>query len=295
MGGDDLGSDDEEWMAKVATPIKDRDDISDNIQAPPTENEESRKRKTENDDSDGQANPKRNKHESAENLLVESGRNIQKQPLEAQAVFLTTAVKHYCLVAKGSTPMSQHFSLTPKDFYHSNKDNIAECVTDVLSLKKLKKWKQVKSPCVVIICMSARRSVEVVKQFSFLKTRIAKLFPKNASPEEQRQQLQSTPFGLAVGTPSRLSVLAGCSDENVAEGLNFDRTHLVVLDSFLSNKMYSVVSAVLYNSVDCFRNDKSNSPYAVVVRQLCLIQPRTVCLCSKRRYSRSFGKDKTYA
>ena len=109
-------------------------------------------------------------------------------------------------------------------------------------MKKLKKWKRTKSPCVVVICISARRAVAVLKELSALKIRAAKLFPKNGSTEEQREQLQTTPFGMVVGTPHRLSVLAGCEGQEAT--LDFSETKLVVLDTHLSNKQYSVVRPI---------------------------------------------------
>jgi len=81
---------------------------------------------------------------------------------------------------------------------------------------------------------------------SRLKVRIAKLFPKNGSVEEQRRQLSSTPFSIAVGTPHRLNALLSSSPPSSSsasdrmKGLRLDKTQLVVLDDFSTPKNYTV-------------------------------------------------------
>jgi U3-containing 90S pre-ribosomal complex subunit len=78
--------------------------------------------------------------------------------------------------------------------------------------------------------------VAILKDLTALKIRVAKLFPKNGSVEEQSSQLASASFGLAVGTPHRLLTL--CSQGKKA--LSFDRTKLFIMDSDISNKQYTV-------------------------------------------------------
>jgi hypothetical protein len=94
---------------------------------------------------------------------------------------------------------------------------------------------------VQIVSISARRAVAILKEISILKVRAAKLFPKNGSIDEQAQQLSSLAFGIAVGTPHRLLSLCR-SDRNVKHtSLNLlDRANLLVFDSNVTNKQYSV-------------------------------------------------------
>jgi len=98
----------------------------------------------------------------------------------------------------------------------------------------------------LIVCISARRAVAALKELASLKVRAAKLFPKNGSVEEQRQQLSGAAVGLAVGTPHRLLQLmavAGDSDDGPQRQqrlLTLDRTQLVVLDCQLSHKQFTV-------------------------------------------------------
>lgn len=242
MGGDDLGSEDEAWMTSLAAPTNDNSDSEKEDEQPSQEDAKSRKRKVEQVSKTGDGSATKSKKlQSTDRLIVEAGRNIEEKSAEEQAAFLTTAVKHYSLLESDSVDLGT-LKFLPR-YFSKSKDgsNMTEKIKDVLSMKRLKKWKQTGSPCVVVICISARRAVAILKELSSLKIRVAKLFPKSGSTTEQRAQLKSTPFGLAVGTPHRLAALAGCTDEG-GVSLDFEQTQLVVFDTHLSNKQYSVVS-----------------------------------------------------
>jgi len=104
----------------------------------------------------------------------------------------------------------------------------------------------------VIVCISARRAVAVLKELASLKVRAAKLFPKNGSVADQRKQLaQAHGIGIAVGTPHRLQQLAAAENDDDNNNNNnagraagslslFDRTQLVILDCELSHKQFTV-------------------------------------------------------
>lgn len=91
----------------------------------------------------------------------------------------------------------------------------------------------------IIVCISARRAVTILKDLSALKIRVAKLFPKNGTVDEQCKQLSTTAFGVAVGTPHRLLALATKRSDGT-NPLAFDETKLIILDSDVSNKQYTV-------------------------------------------------------
>ena len=83
------------------------------------------------------------------------------------------------------------------------------------------------SPVVVIVCMSAIRAIEVIKEecksFHPL-CKIGKLFAKHFSVEEQRTYLGENEVRVAVGTPHRLSAL-------MADGsISLSHLKLVILD-----------------------------------------------------------------
>jgi hypothetical protein len=82
-----------------------------------------------------------------------------------------------------------------------------------------------------------------------LKVRTAKLFPKNGSVTEQRQQLITTPIPIAVGTPHRLRQLSSAVslDTTAAAGgggggsLQWDHVQLVIIDNYIvPQKQYTV-------------------------------------------------------
>jgi hypothetical protein len=244
--GDDLGSDDEGWMQNVdASGDEDSKEDDDRVDQRKSDralpSQPDKKRKLE-EDSSVEPKAKTKKNHSIDKVLVEAGRNIETSSKEEQAAFLTTAIKHYSLLASGSTQIGESLSFLPDYFRTSSKESLAENVRDAVSMKQLKAWKNTGSPCVVIVCISARRAVAVLKELSSLKLRVAKLFPKSGSLAEQKDQLRLSPFGVAVGTPHRLAVLAGCTEDAGRASLSFKQTQLVVFDSHLSNKQFSVVS-----------------------------------------------------
>jgi hypothetical protein len=102
------------------------------------------------------------------------------------------------------------------------------------SVKQLKTWKNTKSPMVLVLCLSARRAVQVLKDINSFKVRAAKLFAKHMSVSQQEEMLQSTPFGIAVGTPHRMQVL--CEKK----ALKLTHTKLVVLDAHKDAKNFTV-------------------------------------------------------
>lgn len=84
-----------------------------------------------------------------------------------------------------------------------------------------------RSPVVIIVCMSAIRAVELIKnecQSFGLLCKIGKLFAKHFSVDEQKAYLSGNEVRIAVGTPHRLSVL-------ISDGtLSLSLLRLVVLD-----------------------------------------------------------------
>jgi hypothetical protein len=257
--GDDLGSDDEGWMTNVAGDDDSKED-DDRASLPSKPDESSRKRKLEEESSvDPKANTK--KTHSIDKVLVTAGRNIEQASAQEQADFLTTAIKHYSLLASGSAQLKESLSFLPGYFRTSSKETLADNVREAVSMKQLKQWKYTGSPSVMIVCISARRAVTVLKELSSLKLRVAKLFPKSGSLAEQRDQLRLSPFGVAVGTPHRLAVLAGCTEDAGRSSLSFEHTQLVVFDTHLSNKQYSVVSTT-------FESDRETALLATIRRNV---------------------------
>ena len=233
MGGDDLGDYDDYLLAPVVADADSDDDSDDNIRSKRNLEETG---KDEGDDKEPSS--KKQKKLTNENVLIKAGCGIELSSVDDQLSFLKTSLKHYAMLAgtdeKDSVDESS-FKLTSKSLLSSTKETLPERLRDVVSLKRLKKHREVCSPAVVIVCQSARRAVAVLKDLTDLRLRATKLFPKNGEVQQQVTQLRLNPFPLAVGTPHRLSAL--CREE---KGLSFSHTQLVVLDCFVSKKQYTV-------------------------------------------------------
>ena len=75
----------------------------------------------------------------------------------------------------------------------------------------------------------------MLRPLSAFKARVAKLFGRHMSPEEQAAALAGAPVALAVGTPHRLASLLA------ADALKLDRTRLVLLDVRRDAKGFNVL------------------------------------------------------
>merc|ERR1719444_758332 len=75
-------------------------------------------------------------------------------------------------------------------------------------MKKLKRWKsEDNSPMIVIICISARRCVSILKGLAPMKIMCGKLFAKHMDLAQQVKMLKESTYGIVVGTPNRLLTL----------------------------------------------------------------------------------------
>ncbi|KAJ8013318.1 hypothetical protein DPEC_G00052020 [Dallia pectoralis] len=95
------------------------------------------------------------------------------------------------------------------------------------------KWAKVQSKhtekssaVMLIVCSSALRVIEVIKQMTTFKgeAKVLKLFAKHIKVEEQIKLLQKTVTHIGVGTPGRLTALIG------REGLSLSALRFLVLD-----------------------------------------------------------------
>ena len=231
MGGDDLGDDDEYLLA----PVVDNNDDEPVVKRPVVSDA--------NDEKSADQQPAAKKRKVLPNtnntnqVLIQAGCGIESSSVDEQLSFLQASLKHYSLLAadQGASKVTFSSSLTTKSLVSSMKDTLTDRLRDVVSLKRLKKHRDVRSPAVVIVAQSARRAVAILQELTPLHLRATKLFPKNGDVAQQVTQLRQTPFPLAVGTPHRLVALCAAP-----KGLDLARTQLVVLDAFVSKKQYTV-------------------------------------------------------
>jgi len=211
MGGDDLGSEDE----FLAAPLKAEDASSeDSVQ----EEDAFVDQRILNEEST-EAQPPAKKRRKEGDSLRRLGPDLRNQSLENQAKLLSQFT---------GTTFRQHQMAKAQE-----SPSLAKRIQGIISKKKLKKWKG-DSPCVLIVCLSARRAVQVLKELSPFNVRAAKLFAKHMTIDDQKDTLASGTFGLAVGTPHRILMLAQLG------ALSLKETQLVVLDTFLNAKNFSV-------------------------------------------------------
>ncbi len=193
---------------------------------------------------------KKQKTKTPKGLLLEVGRGIADSGPEEQAFFLWTAFTH-ALKLKGEEIDVEKFTanqfVQPKTIDTNSKyqKSMAKYLkSGVLpSMKRLKKWKVEKSPMVIIVCVSALRAVEILKEISSLNLRVAKLFAKHMNIDDQVNMLSKNSYGIAVGTPNRLLKLLQLPSIEGDEGdgaLSLDYTELIVIDNYEDKKKFTV-------------------------------------------------------
>ena len=249
---------------------------------------------------------KKNKKETptnSKNVLIHAGRGISLDSVEAQSMFLSTLYSHSIKLSEGTnnnnepttsatqgenndseeannnTNSKPSFSFQPhlystpsstdektRQFNHTNLASFIKS-GPLPSNKRLKNWKHAQSPMILIITLSARRSVELMKQLSTFKLPVCKLFAKHMNLEEQVGLLRGVGgsggeshshnhkhkgkkkkcYSLAVGTPSRLLKLllhGTTNDPNNSDGLGgalrLNHTELVIIDCHEDSKGWNV-------------------------------------------------------
>lgn len=223
MGGDDLGSDDEFLTAPIRAEGSSDDEASLNDDSSTESNNETTKRRLETKEVTTEATPtpptKRQKREARA-----LGDGVRDKSANEQALELTkfAGVKFHA----GRIAISDN----------RNSPSLMKRVQGIISKKRLKKHNKKGSPLVTVVCLSARRAVSVLKELAPFNVRVAKLFPKQGSIEEQATHLQSGSMAMAVCTPHRLLAL-------MKEGSqSFDFTELLVIDTFADKKRFTVAS-----------------------------------------------------
>jgi hypothetical protein len=304
MGGDDLGSDDEQYLTARAT-IDDSASNDDGNRARPTatttatatarrnrdagaeedivdSGPQQKKSKRDGDGSSSGGGSNMNREQSGDGgghgNLFRQALHVANQSPRQQAAFLQQAMRRYYSTsdAAGSAgPGSKDIlpAIHPSYFASFSSEqqepiqaaSFLDKLRSAVSNKKLKNWGShpssspaaAASPCVIVVCISARRAVSILQELAPLKIRVAKLFPKNGSVREQLDLLRPGPgkggsnsCSVAVGTPHRLLVLAEELSKTArgasgAEGGRpptpmTDRTQLVILDGHASSNQSTV-------------------------------------------------------
>lgn len=174
----------------------------------------------------------------AKNLLIETGREIHKFDTEVQATFLWTCVTHFLNKPPSSAKRNIHsksFIPSINNKNNNNDHNMSSFLKQhYTSCKKLKNWKHNQTFKVIIVCISARRAVSILKDIAPLKISMAKLFPKHMSLSLQKDALEKNKYGIAVGTPNRLLKLWQ------EDALHLKKTDFIVIDCWKDAKDFTV-------------------------------------------------------
>jgi hypothetical protein len=230
MEGDDIGDDD--YLLAPVQAYGDSDDdqeVQQKQSANVVDGKDSKRKRDQDESEDVESKKSPNKVESTKKRkggLLDLGRNLEDATTEKQVNFLTkwTETNFY---------PNQLASCVPSTDDHQT--SYFERLKSVVSKKKLKKWND-KSPMVLIVCLSARRAVQILKELAPSKIRVAKLFAKHMTIEEQEKMLHGSTFGIGVGTPHRLLTLARGNSAT----LSLQNTQLVILDTEPNPKNFCV-------------------------------------------------------
>jgi hypothetical protein len=197
MGGDDLGDDDLLLGAPVrgtSASSSDDEDAEESYGGRRIVDRESgdgsRKRRDRADDDDNSherdeqeedyglavngttkaaaSKTKKRAKKSPDQLLVLAGRDIERQSVEEQAAFLTTAIRHYSLLdgipvrsteddvddgggGTGPTTAAAATTIVRPGYLRKRHESgsFVDTIREAVSIKQLKKWKKIGSPCVV--------------------------------------------------------------------------------------------------------------------------------------------------
>mmetsp|Transcript_25344 Transcript_25344/g.45713 ORF Transcript_25344/g.45713 Transcript_25344/m.45713 type:complete len:343 (-) Transcript_25344:109-1137(-) len=241
---------------------------------------------TDDADDDDLSSKKRQKNSapllSTNKLMIQAGRGIALDSADSQATFLNTLYSHSIKLADSKSAadgendesssdtfsFQSHLYSHPetikedtKQFQHKNLEAFLKS-GPLPSMKRLKNWKHAHSPMVLVVTLSARRSVDLMKQLNPLKLPIAKLFAKHMSIDDQAAILKGAGkaggiakggkgrknsdrcYSLAVGTPGRLlKLLNHGKEEPGSEGLGALRlkhTEVVIFDCHEDSKGWTV-------------------------------------------------------
>ena len=299
MGGDDLGSDDE-YLAVVSggrgdddsSNVSDSDDdeLQHKVNSSSneiTDNNKKRQREQEEEQvgDDDDNNTKRAKKDldvksKKEHLrILQLAHDLEYSTSSEQATFLTRWINS---TDNDSGNTTEKLKFVPNQFMVPSTGgtqkgmaytSLGERLSNTMSKKRFKLWNKKHSPLVLIVCLSARRAVEILKELSSTnkseyanggcgyKFGIAKLFAKHLTVQQQCNMLQTTTYPIAIGTPHRLVTLLSTSknggtaeegdddNENTTNNnnnnddetaLSLKHTQLVILDCHKNTKNYTV-------------------------------------------------------
>ena len=122
------------------------------------------------------------------------------------------------------------------EFSQSHLRAFSSVFPSVKKALRLENLNEVGSPKALIVCSSASRATDIIKEISnVLKVKISKLYAKHFKVHQQVEMLQEK-IVVGVGTPNRLNKLIEVG------ALSLSETSIFVIDSYVDSKSFTVFS-----------------------------------------------------
>ncbi|XP_060785413.1 protein CMSS1 isoform X2 [Neoarius graeffei] len=215
----------EEPKEKVAKKRKLKTQEPDKVKKKKTVQKESfiAKRKTQSKDEEDGKKPRRRRKKTITDVLATS------EPAPGSPADLRSLVQSHFSVTR-SVIEQEELNLPESCFLRSNDltHSLSSYLKEVCPkwAKVQKQHTQKRSVVLLILCSSALRTIELIKQLTTFKgeAKVLKLFAKHIRAEEQIKQLSKSLAHIGVGTPGRLCTLIE------KEGLNLQGLRYFVLD-----------------------------------------------------------------
>lgn len=142
MGGEDIADDDLVWTQPVVA--SDESDGGDSVADDAAGDDDVV-------DKAAATEPARKKAKTPQQLLIQAGRDLEQQDTKEQAVFLSTAMSHYrLLAATNDDSREKKVEIQPHHLVKAKEgDTLVDRIRNVVSFKRMKQWKHKSCPCVV--------------------------------------------------------------------------------------------------------------------------------------------------
>ncbi|XP_028848239.1 protein CMSS1 isoform X2 [Denticeps clupeoides] len=167
---------------------------------------------------------KRRKKKKTITDVLAASESKPASPAELQKLLQAHLSTTCSVIEQDELSLQDSSFLTSNDLTHSLSSYLKEVCPKWAKLQK--HHTATRSLVIVIVCSSALRTIELIKQLTAFKggAKVLKLFAKHIKLKEQLDQLGKGVAHIGVGTPARLSTLID------REGLSLDSLRYLVLD-----------------------------------------------------------------
>ncbi|KAK2904968.1 hypothetical protein QQF64_033149 [Cirrhinus molitorella] len=181
------------------------------------------KRSEESGDKESNKNKKRRKKKTITDVLT-SSEPVAGTPADLISLLRSHFSQTHSVIEQDEMVLNESCFLYCNDLTHSLSSYLKEVCPKWAKIQK--QHTQTQSVMLLIVCGSALRSIDLIKQLTVFKgdAKVMKLFGKHMKVEEQKKLLSKVAIHIAVGTPGRIC----CLLEN--EGLTTQGLKYLILD-----------------------------------------------------------------